>query len=157
VKDTAAIASASGRGPQAHFPILAAVSLTKEPNLSPIRFELAASGAVGGGPSLDYADATAFLAEFTPMIDAVRKHKLWFFRPRKRHAEGGVEFYPHISIGRPVRDFCCGHKRRRDAWARGSTKHLTAQLPTAHFQFQFGAGFYEAVEKLGLLSTTIFL
>jgi hypothetical protein len=29
--------------------------------------------AVGVGPTLDYADATAFLSEFEPIVDAVRK------------------------------------------------------------------------------------
>jgi hypothetical protein len=32
--------------------------------------------AVGGGPTLDYADATAFLAEFKPMIDMAREDQL---------------------------------------------------------------------------------
>jgi hypothetical protein len=31
---------------------------------------------VGGGPTLDYADATAFLAEFERMIERVRKRRL---------------------------------------------------------------------------------
>ena len=32
--------------------------------------------AIGGGPALDYVDATAFLAEFEPMVDAVRKRRI---------------------------------------------------------------------------------
>ena len=32
--------------------------------------------AVGGGPTLDYADATAFLAEFKPMIDLARRRRI---------------------------------------------------------------------------------
>jgi hypothetical protein len=31
---------------------------------------------VGAGPTLDYADATAFLAAFQPMIDMARKRRL---------------------------------------------------------------------------------
>jgi hypothetical protein len=31
---------------------------------------------VGGGPTLDYADATAFFAKFQPMIDMARKRRL---------------------------------------------------------------------------------
>jgi len=31
---------------------------------------------VGGGPTLDFADATAFLAAFQPMIDMARRRRL---------------------------------------------------------------------------------
>jgi hypothetical protein len=32
--------------------------------------------AVGGGPTLDFSDATAFLAEFQPMIDMALRRRL---------------------------------------------------------------------------------
>jgi len=32
--------------------------------------------AVGGGPTLDYADAAAFLAMFVPIIENARKRRL---------------------------------------------------------------------------------
>lgn len=32
--------------------------------------------AVGGGPTLDYADAAAFLAEFPPMIEMARRRRI---------------------------------------------------------------------------------
>lgn len=31
---------------------------------------------VGGGPTLDYADATTFLAQFERLIDVARKRKI---------------------------------------------------------------------------------
>jgi len=32
--------------------------------------------AVGGGPTLDFADATALLAKLTPPVDAARRRRL---------------------------------------------------------------------------------